>query len=323
MDFNLVDVAVLSWSKGRITRAEGACEPVLGALPETLMGSTLHEVLGITKEQAEVLKATPGPTPQVEFVRARLVEEPVWVRLSLGHTPWGEPGAAIMNMDQILAGAPPLQIFRLSSSLSHEIRNPLSSVKMAVQTLARNTTLGERDQRRLVIANREVRTMERLLSLLSEYGRDSPPMLESVPLKSLVEDAANQVKPELEERRIQLLIEGDDEAALPKVRADAGRLRPVLAQLLLNIASGQAEGSTLRARLAAAKSACELSVTDTTAAIPPEERSKIFEPFSSFLTREAGLSLAALSRVMRGLGGTVSADGGSPSGTLYTLTFPI
>ena len=54
------------------------------------------------------------------------------------------------------------------------------AVEMAVQTLQRAPGLSDRDQRRLVIANREIRTMERLLGLLAEYGRDAPPTLETV-----------------------------------------------------------------------------------------------------------------------------------------------
>src|SRR5713226_9271675 len=86
-----------------------------------------------------------------------------------------------MDLRQVLSGAPPVQISKLASSLTHEIRNPLSSVKLAVQTVARSPSLSDRDQRRLAIANREIRTLERMLWLLSEYGREGTAALESVP----------------------------------------------------------------------------------------------------------------------------------------------
>src|SRR6185295_11888807 len=99
-----------------------------------------------------------------------------------------EVAASVVNMSALLEGAPPLQISKLASSLSHEIRNPLSSVKMAVQTLARNEGLSERDRRRLTIANREIRTMERMLWLFSEYGRDAPPVGEVTSVRALFQE---------------------------------------------------------------------------------------------------------------------------------------
>ena len=125
----------------------------------------------------------------------------------------------------LLDGAPPVQISKLSSSLSHEIRNPLSSVKMAVQTLARNTGLSERDQRRLTIANREVRTMERMLWLLSEYGRDSVAQRWSSSRCARGPGGRRPwSRPELAERHIELKVDEEPGAA-----PGAGGRRPAAA----------------------------------------------------------------------------------------------
>jgi signal transduction histidine kinase len=230
--------------------------------------------------------------------------------------------AAIVDLDRLLVGAPPVQISRLSSSLSHELRNPLSSVKMAVQTLQRNATLSERDQRRLVIANREVRTMERMLWLFSEYGRDSAPNLEPVALRALIAEAQSMIELELNERKISLAVQSEVDPGGVRIRADGGRLRPVLAQLLLNVAMGLPEGAIMTVALASAAGTCSLALSDPTATFPVEERAKLFEPFGSMLARGAGLSLAALNRVMRAIGGAVSAESAASGGTVYRLTFP-
>src|SRR5258707_6015729 len=111
---------------------------------------------------------------------------------------------------------------------------------MAVQTVARSPSVSDRDQRRLAIANREIRTLERMLWLLSEYGRDGPATLESVPLRLLVQEAASLVEPELLERRIQ--VEIDDPSSV-WVRADAASLRRAVFPLLLDVASADGEGS--------------------------------------------------------------------------------
>ncbi len=316
------DVAVLAWSADlKVVHAAGDCAGVLGAQPADLLGAPMHEALGIAAAQGQDLDARAHRGETTTFVRRRRGEEAGWLRVSCDVT--GERvRASVIDLDKVLAGAPPVQISPLASSLSHEMRNPLSSVKMAVQTLARNTSLSDRDQRRLVIANREVRTLERLLWLLSEYGKDAPPALDTVPLRSLVQEAAALIELELTERRTQLHVETASPAAVARIRADTARLRPVLAQLFLNVASGQPEGSALNVHLEPRGEGCQVRIDDPSATLPQEERARAFEPFANLLSRGAGLSLATLARVMAAHGGSVSADASASGGTVYTLSFP-
>jgi two-component system sensor histidine kinase HydH len=212
-------------------------------------------------------------------------------------------------------------ISSLSSALTHELRNPLSSVKMAVQSVSRNNLLPERDRRRLEIANREIRTIERMLSLFSEFGRDAPLCVESVPVRTLVEEAAAMLEQELGDRRIT--IDVDEAKSLPSVRADIVRLRPILAQLLLNVAMGLADGGVVHVRLEKAKGGCAVRVEDRSAKIPREAKEHVFEPFGRFSLRGPGLSLATLRKLMELHGGRLDFSERSGSGVVFTLTFPL
>lgn len=324
MNAQLLQAVQLAWSPTlRVTRVEGDSPALLRRPASELVDAPLNVALGIPPERARELDARAREDRRaVEFISARLGgEEHSPLRLVLGMD-GADATAAILDLDALLEGAPPVQISKLSSSLSHEIRNPLSSVKMAVQTLQRNTGLSDRDKRRLTIANREIRTMERMLWLLSEYGRDSVPHLEPQPLRSVAQEAQGMVAPELAERRVELKIE--EEPDLPRVRVDSARLRPVLAQLLLNIAMGQPEDSQLEVHLRHGPEGRALMVfKDSAAALPPEERGSLFEPFGSRLARGAGLSLAALRRVMLNQGGDISAEGSAEPGLVFTLTFAV
>jgi signal transduction histidine kinase len=215
---------------------------------------------------------------------------------------------------------PPLQFSLLSSALSHEMRNPLSSVKLSVQTLARNPDLSARDQRRLTIAQREIRTLERMLTMLAEYGRDRPLNLEVVGLRELVGQAVEAIGFELRGRRQSVQI--DAPADLPPVRADAHRTRPVLAQLLLNVAAALPEGGVVEVQLRPAPDGGALvSVRDLATTLSTEEQAAVFEPFGSRLARGAGLSLAALRQVMVQQDGRAEVHTDSNPGTLFVLAF--
>jgi two-component system sensor histidine kinase HydH len=324
MTLHLLQAVQLSWSPNlRVTRAGGDCESVLRRPASDLVDRPLAAVLGTTSDKARALDALAREDRRaVEFLPSTLgPQDPVPLRLALGLDE-GEASAVVLDLRALLREAPPVQLSGLASQLSHELRNPLSSVKMAVQTLARNTGLSERDQRRLTIANREVRTLERMLWLLSEYARDSTPTLEPHATRTLVEEAAAVVAPELAERRVEVRV--TESAEVPRVRMEPGRLRPVLAQVLLNVAMGQAQGSEVRVSIRPGPPGRVLVVLeDAAGTLTEEERGSLFVPFESSLARGAGLSLAALRRVLVHQGGDVSAEAGPQGGTVFTLTFVV
>ncbi|MFL5320692.1 MAG: sensor histidine kinase [Myxococcaceae bacterium] len=311
----------LRWDRSqRVQAVEGDAQAVAGRAEADLIGQSLAEVLRVTPEEVKPLNAlAERPGGGTCFLTRMENNRRHYIR-ALVSTEDDSYAGAFLDLDTVLDGAPPVQISRLSSSLSHEIRNPLSSVKMAVQTLARNQELGERDKRRLAIANREIRTMERMLWLLSEYGRDSAPEITELPLRTVVQDAAAMVEPELNERNVQLQILEEEENL--RVRVDAQRLRPVLSQILLNVAMGLPSGGPLQVRLRKAGGGVSMVVTDEASAMPADEALTLFEPFGSRLARGAGLSLAALRRVVRAAGGEVTAHGSESPGTVFTVTLP-
>ncbi|HZX44031.1 MAG TPA: histidine kinase dimerization/phospho-acceptor domain-containing protein [Myxococcaceae bacterium] len=294
----------------------------LPGCPPPAPGMPLWEALGVDAATAQALDGRGRRGGGVEFVRisAGPAGTPRWLRVSVAPTGTGVE-ARVHDLGLLLEGAPPLQISRLSSSLSHELRNPLSSVKMAVQTLARNEGLSPRDQRRLTIALREIRTLERMLWMLSEYGREAPLALDTWALPDLLQESAALVEQDLAERNVRVELAGAE--GLPRVRSDGVRLRPVLAQLFLNVASGLEEGQPLLVVLRRSERGVEVQVLDEHAALGPGDEERVFEPFGSRLARGAGLSLAALRRVLQQQGGEVTAASARPParGVVFSLDF--
>jgi signal transduction histidine kinase len=309
----------IRWDEGlSLLKGDGA----LPGCPEPVAGMPLAEALGIDRDAARALDARARSGAGIEFVRTLPVPggNPRWLRVGMESTGTAVE-ARVHDLGALLEGAPPLQISRLSSSLSHELRNPLSSVKMAVQTLSRNDGLSARDQRRLTIALREIRTLERMLWMLSEYGRETPLAVDTWTMSDLIQESSGLIEPDLAERSIRIELLGVE--GLPKVRSDAVRLRPVLAQLLLNVAASLQEGEPLLLTLRRSDRGVEVEVLDEHAALEAGDHSRVFEPFGSRLARGAGLSLAALRRVLQQQGGDVTAVAATPPahGVLFRLDF--
>ncbi|HET6981136.1 MAG TPA: histidine kinase dimerization/phospho-acceptor domain-containing protein [Myxococcaceae bacterium] len=309
----------IRWDEGlSLVTGDGA----LPGCPEPTPGMSLAVALGVDPATARTLHERARQGGGVEFIRSSAGpgETPRWLRVAV--RPAGTAMEARVNdLGALLEGAPPLQISQLSSSLSHELRNPLSSVKMAVQTLSRNEGLSPRDQRRLTIALREIRTLERMLWMLSEYGREGPLAVDAWALPDLIQESAGLIEQDLAERSVRVELIGAD--GLPRVRSDGVRLRPVLAQLLLNVAASLQDGEPLLVALRRSDRGAEVEVNDVHAALGPGDESRVFEPFGSRLARGAGLSLAALRRVLQQQGGEVSAEAARPParGVLFRLDF--
>jgi two-component system sensor histidine kinase HydH len=116
--------------------------------------------------------------------------------------------------------------------LAHALRNPLSSVKIALQSVGRDAPPPYANRARLAL--REVRKMERLLSALAECGT-APHMNPQVcDLGELVACCAEEVAEELALRKAS--VGASVRGQLAPVHCDAGRIRPLLSQLLLEAA---------------------------------------------------------------------------------------
>jgi signal transduction histidine kinase len=218
----------------------------------------------------------------------------------------------------------PLGLPRFAQHVVHALRNSLSSVKLAVQTLARGTALNERDGKRLRIASREVKRIERALTLASEFARPPARSQEPVDVVALLETLVQDLQEEFSARQVNLVISS---ATLKKSRggadgerlvADPIRMRTAVEAMLLSAATAMGTGGHIEVRVEGSEKAPVLVVLDDGPALSEEEERHLFEPLWGS-GRSGGLELAFAAAVARELGGSLQAH--SKSGGGVQLTF--
>jgi signal transduction histidine kinase len=232
-------------------------------------------------------------------------------------------GAAIRQLlkaraetaSQALARAEELE--RMSSHLSHELKNPLGAIKALVQLSAR----AEQDPEirlRLEVVEDEVERMQAILQGYLSFSRPLEALHpEPIEVGAIADDVTAVLEARADDARVAVRRAGD-----ARITADPRRLKEALLNLVANAIEATPPGGSVQIRIAERGDRVELSVEDTGRGMPPEVLARIGTPF--FTTREKGTGLGVL--LARGVfqqhGGTLEYASTPGRGTVATATLP-
>ena len=123
-------------------------------------------------------------------------------------------------------------IGQITTSLSHEIRNPLSAVKLNLQILKKNTNIKGNDQRRIRISTEEVIRLERILTQLLDFAKPIHLKRRPCRLDKIVSAFSELLDLKIKEKNLELEISFEDD--LPKLDVDEEKIGQALINMLLN-----------------------------------------------------------------------------------------
>jgi len=263
-----------------------------------------------------------------EWTDEREVEGRV-VRLRLRRLPV-EEGArgAVLVLEDVTAEIRSARVLawgEMARQVAHEIKNPLTPIKLAVQHVSRAWGDGRADFGDILGRNVEavLREIDRLGEIARAFSRFGTPSESAEPPEPL--DVRR-----VAEDTLALYRGGDDgigyaveiEPGTPRVLAREGELREVLVNLLEN-ARGALDGDGGQVRIAAAPEGggawVRVDVADTGEGIAPELLPRIFEPRFSTRTSGTGLGLAIVRRMVESWGAEITVDSTPGRGTTVHL----
>jgi PAS domain S-box-containing protein len=216
-------------------------------------------------------------------------------------------------------------IGQITTSLSHEIRNPLSTVKMNLQILEKNPDIQGNDERRVKISIREATRLERILNQLLDFAKPLQVVFSPVDLNGILNICRETLDVKFKEKCLRVT-ENFDETA-PLLLGDAGKLEQAFFNLFFNAIDASAEGGRIHIKsLYHADSEnphMEVVVKDEGHGIETEVIKKIFKPFFSTRTKGAGLGLSNVKRIVWAHGGRVKAENRRKKGATFRVTLPL
>lgn len=224
--------------------------------------------------------------------------------------------------EQIVATERLATIGKMAAHVTHEIRNPLSSMALNVEMLEEELQGHEDEARSLLRAVKH--EIERLSALSAQYlsvARQRPSTLEQEDLGALVTAAADFMRPEL--RRQQVEIRVDVGTGIPAVLVDAAQIRQALFNLIRNAREAMPQGGRVTVSVRAGEGGgADVLVDDEGGGISPEARTRLFEPFFTTKGKGTGLGLAITSRIVQVHGGTITCEPRAPRGTRFRIHLP-
>ena len=222
------------------------------------------------------------------------------------------------------------EIARLAGGLAHEIKNPLSTIRLNMQLLAEDLTPEDEDQpltapqrratKRIEAVQSECNRLQGLLDDFLNYAKVRQLHLEPKDLNEQITRALEFFEPVCEEAGIEIVpyLEAD----LPSVMLDKEAFRGALTNLLLNAKQAMPDGGQLVVQTKGHGAMAAVYLTDTGVGMDNRTASKMFEAFFSTKPGGSGLGLPTTAKIIEAHGGTIAVQSELGQGTRFTIELP-
>lgn len=228
------------------------------------------------------------------------------------------------TFDELFEAKKMAAVGRLALGLVHEVRNPLSSIRMNMQMLRKRTGTDGPSAENFRIMEDEILRLNRLLGDVMSFARPTPLRLGETNLPDLSRRTLTLMRERLAAAGI--VAEESWEEPFPLVLCDGEQITQVLLNLLLN--SAQALENIVGERRIAVTGEVDgnqavIGVTDTGKGVPEKHLSNVFDPFFTTKAQGGGLGLSIARRIAINHGGSLEAEHHEGQGATFVLRLPL
>jgi PAS domain S-box-containing protein len=216
-------------------------------------------------------------------------------------------------------------IGKLTTSLAHEIRNPLSSVKMNSQILLKNTDFNGNDKRRMEIVVNEISRLERILDEMLDFAKPLSLDIQRAAISKTIDSCLETMEVRIREKEIDIK-KHYSRLRLRRMMFDTEKMEQAIINILINSMDVIGKGGRIEIRtrvLAQNGKSLRVEISDNGPGIAHEDLPYIFDPFFSSKKKGTGLGLANVKKIVEAHGGNVDVAPRKPSGVVLSLTLPI
>jgi PAS domain S-box-containing protein len=212
---------------------------------------------------------------------------------------------------------------QLSAGIAHEVRNPLSSIKMSLQILEKRMHPTGNDLKRFEIALREVEHLEGLVNDVLIFAKPATPRKEATDVRKVLRNALAMGEKGIEDKRIQVQTRFAED--LPLLQIDAAMLEQAFLNLILNAVDAMDENGVLTvsvAEVGGGTPLVEVEISDNGCGIDEQDMHHLFNPFFTRKKYGTGLGLTQVKKIVDLHQGVVDIFSTKGEGTRVRIRFP-
>ena len=209
----------------------------------------------------------------------------------------------------------------LAAGMAHEVRNPLSAIRGAVDIIAKEISPDSPRRKFVGVIEEEVDRLNRLVGEFLSFAKPRQPERTPTDLSELVESVVTFTSKEADNNGVRLVTRLDER--LQAVSLDREQIRQVLLNLIINAIHAMPEGGTVEIGTSLGSESVELWVRDHGVGIEPGTRDKIFDPFFTTKQQGSGLGLSIAYQIVKQHGGEIELRDVDGPGALFVIRLPI
>ncbi len=211
-------------------------------------------------------------------------------------------------------------IGQLSSSVGHELRNPLGVINNSVYYLKMKLKGGGEENvlKHLNILSREVGRSNRIISDLLDFSRERALELSHGDINELIGEALSAL-----DIAGNVVVDFDSPGEIPAFSFDADQIHQLIVNLVTNALQAMPDGGRLCIRTGEKDGAVEISFEDSGVGVTTEDITRIFDPLYTTRTRGTGLGLSIVKGIVERHGGTITVESKVGEGTTFIVRLPL
>ena len=231
------------------------------------------------------------------------------------------------RQEQLIRSEKMAALGQLSAGIAHEIRNPLTSIKIFIQSLEKEIDLDENQEEDFRIIMKEIDRINENITRFLNFARPEEPLFQAINTSALMKNTVNLLAAKLKNSGIRLDISLPDDH--PPVEGDPKQLAQVFLNLLLNAVEAMPQEGMLTIRSAvkvnpdSLQEFLQLIIKDTGHGIPEKDRPYLFDPFFTTKAGGTGLGLSIVYSIIQKHNGRIEVESELGKGSSFILSLPI
>ncbi|HHT9158906.1 MAG: hypothetical protein A2099_02430 [Planctomycetes bacterium GWF2_39_10] len=212
---------------------------------------------------------------------------------------------------------------RLSTSVAHEVKNPLSSIKAIVQVMREDLKNNESLQEDLTIIVDEIDRLTKVVNQLLQFAKPTSELKTSVRIGDVINSTLVVLNHEAKQNKIATFCQIPND--LPAIITDEGALKEVFFNLIHNAIQAMPSGGeiNINAHYQPSNHMIQVTIADTGIGIPQASVQKIFEPFYTTKQTGTGLGLSIVKKKLEEMDAAIRVENNGEKGVSFIINFPL